>query len=231
MFDIPLRRLKDAIFEPLAGAIPSFITPTQLTFVAFFLGSLASYFCAQNTVPLSLAFWILGRFLDCLDGAVARQRKTASDLGGFWDLLGDFVVYASIPISCAVSITHETVEDARADFLAVAMLEGAFFVNNFALFYMAAVAEKAAAVEGMSGAKGKRKGKGKGRSEELTSLMMRPALVEGAESAGFFTLMLMFPERLRVLAYVMFGGVVIGTAQRAVWFAGAFRDEESEKDK
>ena len=143
-----------------------------------------------------------------------------SDLGGFWDLLGDFVVYASIPICCAVSRTHETVDEARADFLAVALLEGAFFVNNFALFYVAAVAEKPAAVEVLEfkgRAKANENGKGRG---ELTSLMMRPALVEGAESAVFFTLLLMFPERVRVLAYVMFGGVVIGTGQRAVWFAG-----------
>lgn len=226
MFDIALRSLKDSLFLPVAGAIPHSITPTHLTFIAFLLGSLSSLCCAFNiSTTTSVALWLISRLLDCLDGAVARQRNVASDLGGFWDLLGDFVVYASIPISCAMSRAHATATDARADLLAVSLLEAAFFVNNFALFYMAAVAEKAAAEERSgSSSEGKRK------TEQLTSLMMRPALVEGAESAAFFTLMLVFPEWVRLLSYIMFLGVVVGTGQRAVWFASVFEDQK-EKTK
>lgn len=221
MFDIPLRRLKDALFVPVALAIPSFITPTHITSAAFLLGSLSSFGCAYNyDITITLSLWVVSRLLDCLDGAVARQRNTASDLGGFWDLLGDFVVYASIPISCAMSITHGTVGEAKADFLAVALLEAAFFINNFALFYMAAVAEKAAVVDTSVP-----KEQAKEKREQLTSLVMGPALIEGAESAMFFTFMLLFPERVMVLAYVMFGGVVTGTGQRAVWFASVFADK------
>lgn len=53
-------------------------------------------------LPLpSITFWLLNRALDCLDGALARHRNLQSELGGFLDLLGDFIVYALIPI-CVV---------------------------------------------------------------------------------------------------------------------------------
>ncbi|KAI4273163.1 MAG: hypothetical protein LQ337_004835, partial [Flavoplaca oasis] len=45
----------------------------------------------STNTTLPLLFWILNRALDCLDGALARHRGTASELGGFLDLLGDFI--------------------------------------------------------------------------------------------------------------------------------------------
>jgi len=161
---------------------------------------------------LSTTFWALNRALDCLDGAVARKRNQSSDLGGFFDLLGDFIVCSAIPISCALAQNDHV--DSRGVWLSVAVLEASFHVNNFVLFYIGAILEK-------------RKGSGKAnhdsRVKELTSVAMRPALIEGTESAIFFTAMLMFSGYLQQLAWFMAILVCVGIVQRIMWLADALR--------
>lgn len=62
--------------------------------------------------------------------------------------------------------------------MAVAVLEASFHLNNFILFYVAAMTAKIKKVE-------------VGRKQaSLTSVVMRPALVEGFEARAFFTLMI-----------------------------------------
>ena len=199
MFDIRLRSLKDGIFEPCCQYVPSIITPLQVTATAFVAGLLSCHFASQKHILTSLSFWFLNRALDCLDGAVARHRKSASDLGGFLDLLGDFIVYSLLPIAIVAGQAGES-----SQWQAVAVLEASFHLNNFVLFYIAAIAEKKASVGG-------------NRSKELTSLMMKPALIEGMESALFFTAMLAYPEYIQFWSCSMAALVLIGTVQRVVW--------------
>jgi phosphatidylglycerophosphate synthase len=207
MLDIHLRPLKDTLFNTITPLIPSSISPLHITLFAFLSGLQACYFAATNKVQLSVFFWFLNRALDCLDGAVARKRNQASDLGGFYDLLGDFIVYSAIPVCRALGR-----KDADTKlWLAVAVLEASFHVNNFVLFYVGAVLEK-------------RKNSGKddeGKVKELTSIAMRPALIEGAESAVFFTIMLVYPQYLQSLSWSMALLVAIGIVQRSMWLARA----------
>jgi len=202
MFDIQLRSLKDGIFDPCCRHVPPFICPLQVTAASFFTGLLSCYFATEQQKTLSLVFWFLNRALDCLDGALARHRNIASDLGGFLDLLGDFVVYSLLPLA----IVHGS-DDTNSSWRAVAFLEATFHVNNFILFYIAAVAEK-------------RQAKG-GIASELTSVIMRPALIEGMESALLFTTMLALPSEVRILSWTMAGLVCAGIVQRTIWVVGA----------
>lgn len=203
MFDIQLRSFKDAFFDPCCQFIPSFISPLHITIAAFLSGLLSCLFATQQRIALSLAFWVLNRALDCLDGALARYRKTASDLGGFLDLLGDYTIYSLLPIAVA----HGNVSSS-ATWKAVAVLESTFHVNNFILFYVAAVAEKLRA-------------KSAEASKELTSVMMRPALMEGVESAVIFTLMLASPTSICAWSWTMAALVGVGILQRTFWVIGA----------
>lgn len=205
MFDIQLRSLKDQICDPCCQLVPSFITPSQVTAAAFLAGLISCYSASQNFVLLSLVFWCLNRILDCLDGALARYRKTVSDLGGFLDLLGDFIIYSSLPIAIAIG------EDGTATlWAAVAVLEATFHVNNFILFYVAAISEKKQRI-------------GDTNTKELTSLTMRPALIEGAESGLLFTAMLAFPSAIESLCWLMAGLVTVGIVQRTAWVIAALR--------
>ena len=202
MFDIELRNVKESLFVPLCPYIPSFVTPLQLTVTAFFTGTVSAYFAADSRILLSLGLWVLNRILDCFDGSLARHRGSASDLGGFLDLLSDFIIYSLLPIAVAKSNTSSS-----RQWPAVAVLEASFHVNNFVLFYVAAILEKR---------KANAKGHDEDRIKEITSVSMRPALIEGTESAAFFTAMLAFPTYIGALSWTMACLVAIGTAQRII---------------
>ncbi|KAI4113246.1 MAG: hypothetical protein LQ345_005730 [Seirophora villosa] len=212
MFDITLRPLKDGLFDPCCKYIPAFVTPSQVTGLAFICGLLSCYSISvthDNNKP-ALVFWTLNRSLDCLDGALARHRGTASDLGGFLDLLGDFIIYSLLPIAIAQGFEAA----ASHVWIAVAILEATFHVNNFILFYVAAIAEKLSKVEEKGDAS-------KGKTKELTSVMMRPALMEGMESGLLFTAMLVYPSKVQALSWTMAGLVTVGILQRTLWVVKA----------
>ena len=206
MYDIALRQWKDKLVDPIAQMTPLYVGPGHVTFVAFTCGLLSCLAILSPTTHQSVALclWLANRFLDCLDGAVARKRRLVTELGGFLDLLGDFVVYSLLPIAVARGQEGATTgSSARSDddvvvvvdWLAVAFLEASFHINNFVLFYGAAVAAER-------------------RSEELTSVTMRPALVEGFESGLLFTAMLVWPRRINALSWLMGTAVTVGICQR-----------------
>lgn len=214
MFDIQLRLLKDRYIDALCTLIPSFVTPLQVTLLAFIAGC-ASCCCAAIGHPIvAVIFWFLNRLLDCLDGAIARKRQQASNFGGFIDLLCDFVIYSAIPISCALSrvaISNQSL------WLSVSVVEASFHVNNFVLFYIAAVIEKSKAkAEGAKEHSAARK-----QVKELTSVAMKPALIEGFESGMFFTLMLAFPWATELFCWTLAILVSIGICQRVFWVSSA----------
>lgn len=195
MFDIALRQWKDLMVDPVTQCIPRWISPMHITAAAFLAGI---YACFMSTAPsssmLAIGFWAVNRFLDCVDGSLARHRKVASELGGFLDLLSDFIVYSILPIAIAYGqddVPHQV------DWVTIALLEATFHVNNFILFYSAAVAAQK-------------------NDLELTSVTMRPALVEGFESGLLFTIMLVWPQHINVWARIMGVGVAIGILQRSL---------------
>jgi phosphatidylglycerophosphate synthase len=214
MFDINLRPLKDSLFDPICSVVPRYISPSQITGAAFLCGISCCIAAALGNIACAVGLWVLNRTLDCLDGAVARHRQQSSDLGGFLDLLGDFIVYAAIPICCALGNDilnpAEDLIQLRRRWLAVAVAESSFYVNSFILFFLAAVAEKKTAEE----AKQADQKAGSLRSKELTSVTMRPALVEGFESGLAFSGMLAFPQLTEHVCWILTTGVIVGIIQR-----------------
>jgi phosphatidylglycerophosphate synthase len=193
MLDIPLRRWKDRLVDPVARAVPAFVTPGHITLAAFICGLLACVAAMSSANKyMGIHFWLVNRFLDCLDGSLARSRSAASDLGGFLDLLSDFIVYSLLPI--AVCLGQDS---ASVNWTALALLEASFHVNNFILFYSAAVAANR-------------------QDDELTSVTMRPALIEGFESGLIFTAMLIWPQHINLGMWFMSVGVAIGICQRVL---------------
>ncbi|KIW12283.1 hypothetical protein PV08_09560 [Exophiala spinifera] len=208
MFDIQLRKVKDRTFRPAVQFVPEVVTPGHLTFAAFIAG-LGACMCAMATDPRmstwAVYLWLINRILDCLDGAVARTRNQTSDAGGFLDLLSDFIVYSLMPISVACGETRRGLapENMSSLWLSISLLEATFHINNFILFYLAALSSQKT-------------------NDELTAVTMKPALVEGFESGIFFTLMLAFPSLLHYLTWTMAAGVCIGIASRTWLILDAF---------
>ena len=209
MFDISLRQLKDRTVAPLCYCVPRSVSPLHITAAAFISGLLACLTATDVTLGTwSLFFWCMNRVLDGLDGAVARDRKMVTELGGFLDLLGDFVVYSFLPIAITLGQEFELLID--VNWLSVAMLEASFHINNFVLFYVSAVATKRG-------------------EQELTSVTMRPALIEGFESGLLFTAMLIWPKYINFWCWVMSGAVGIGICQRALWVVQALQEVDQHK--
>lgn len=214
MFDISLRQVKDRLFLPVVPLLSPSLSPNHITFIAFVVGLCT---CIAATSPhfgyLAVHLWLLNRFLDNLDGVLARSRKVASELGGFLDLLSDFIVYSAIPISIAYGqyVANGPEWFTASAFLSITILESTFHVNNFVLFYIAAVSAT------------KQKG-------ELTSLTMKPALIEGFESGLIFTAMFIWPEYVVAMSWAMSCGVIIGTVQRVASLIGILKNLESIKE-
>lgn len=226
MLDITFRPVKDRLFDPLCNLVPSFVTPLQVTVLAFISGIAACYAAAISQPGLSVLLWLVNRAFDCIDGALARQRKLASDLGGFLDLLNDFIIYSAIPICCAISWDDRGYSGLTGNsrlWLSVSVLEATFHVNNFILFYIAAILEKRKAEASSADrrtAKGKKVDEG---VKELTSVMMRPALIEGLESGVIFTLMLVRTDWTELVSWTMAGLVCVGIIQRVLWVIPVLR--------
>lgn len=148
------------------------------------------------------------------------------------DLLGDFIVYSAIPISCGLSTAAREQDPTGRLWLAIAVVEASFHVNNFVLFYVGAVVEKrrgmvalmeATRTEGNSTRTDRRSKAEEVRVKQLTSVAMRPALVEGVESAVLFTIMLARPALTEWVCWVMAVLVGIGICQRVVWVVPALK--------
>lgn len=194
MFDITLRSWKDGLADPISRNLPQVITPTWITFAAFMCGVIS---CLCAVTPgygrMATVLWLSNRFFDCLDGSLARARNSATQLGGFLDLLADFIIYSLLPIAIARGQSHLIL----VDWTALALLQATFHINNFVLFYMAAVAADK-------------------KDGELTSVTMKPGLIEGLESGVLFTIMLIWPAQINMWSWVMAIGVTSSTAQR-IW--------------
>ncbi|MCD9624246.1 CDP-alcohol phosphatidyltransferase family protein [Rhabdothermincola salaria] len=197
MFDQRLRRTNEALVGPLASRVGRIIGPGAVTAAAFVLTVAAASAAWAGLAWLAVAAWLASRLLDGLDGAVARARGGATDLGGYLDMVLDTVGYALVPIGVALWL------DTRAGWISLAVMLAAFYVNTISWTYLSALAEKRAAGAASTG--------------ELTSITMPPALVEGAETIVVFTVFLAFPSAAPLIFSVMAGAVLVGVVQRGVW--------------
>ncbi|WP_413112004.1 CDP-alcohol phosphatidyltransferase family protein [Thaumasiovibrio sp. DFM-14] len=71
------------------------ISANHVTVCGFFIGMLALPLLAFEQYLLALVCVLFNRFCDGLDGAIARVNG-GSDLGGFLDIVLDFIFYAAV---------------------------------------------------------------------------------------------------------------------------------------
>lgn len=103
MIDARLRRLIDPPLDRLALAFDGLpITANQVTVAGFLLGLAAPPLLAFQYYGAALSVILVNRLLDGLDGAVAR-RKGISDLGGYLDIVLDFIFYSAVVFGFALA--------------------------------------------------------------------------------------------------------------------------------
>ncbi|MEQ1867471.1 MAG: CDP-alcohol phosphatidyltransferase family protein, partial [Micropepsaceae bacterium] len=78
------------------------ITADAATAIGFALGMVAAALIASQLYWAGLAVLLLSRFMDGLDGAIARRTKL-TDVGGYLDITLDFIFYAAAVFAFALA--------------------------------------------------------------------------------------------------------------------------------
>lgn len=202
MLDGVSRRLLDPPLNQLARVIArTGITANALTLVGFLLGLLVLIALAKEQYHLALGLILGNRLLDGLDGAVARHNGV-TDLGGFFDIVGDFIFFGAVALGFALANEEQNA-------VAAAFLLFSFVGTEASFLAYAAVAEKRHMTTDRVGTK---------------SFYFIDGLVEGTETVLLYILACLKPEWFVWIA-VLFGVLCwMTTSARIVvaWFT--FRD-------
>jgi phosphatidylglycerophosphate synthase len=141
------------------------------------IGLLAVPLLANGHYEAALGVILLNRFIDGLDGAIARQNGVTA-FGGYLDIICDMVFYAAVPVGFALASPDNA--------LWAALLLGSF-VCTAASFLGRAV---------MAAQRGEPDDGRRGRK----SFFYAPGIVEGTETIVAFVLFCLFPTRFPWLA-------------------------------
>ncbi len=193
MFDSRIRPFMD---PPLAKCARMFaargIHANTLTAAGFFIALLSFFALGFQFYGLALLFILLNRCFDGLDGAVARINGP-TDLGGYLDIVSDFVFYAGVVFFFAVG---------RPDMaLPAAFLIFSFVGTGTSFLAYAIIAAK-------RGEETEHQGK--------KSFYYLSGLTEGFETIVFLVLMCVFPALFGWMA-VFFGALCWITTFGRVW--------------
>lgn len=199
MLDEILRPVKERLLTPLALAVGPRVHPMAVTILGFLCGIASAVFAAHGVPGLALVLWLANRVLDGFDGTLARVQGRQSDIGGYVDIVLDFIVYAAIPLGLVVGMPS------IATAVAGLAMVGSFYVNAASWMYLAAILE--------------RKGDGSLAHGELTTVTMPAGLIGGTETIVFYTLFLVLPRFLVPLFLLMTALVLATVVQRLAWAA------------
>ena len=196
MLDSVTRKMKEIALDPVAGFLQS-IHPNVVTLTSLVPGILAAWFASQNLMGWAIGMWAANRILDGLDGTMARLHNQQSDFGGYLDILIDFVVYAIVPIGIVLGRPEQF------NWVALAFLLAAYYVNSASWMYLSSILEK--------------RGAGANRSAELTTVTMPIGLIEGTETVIAYFLFLLFPNQAAYLFICFALLVMVTVGQRLLW--------------
>ena len=168
-----LNRIANTLYE--RGVEPNWVTLLGLA-LAFLCFVALSY----GLFYLGLILILINRFLDGLDGSLARLG-TPRKFGAFFDITSDFAFYALIPLGFAVVSPHEYA-------LPTAFLLAAFYVNGSSFLAEAIIIEK-------YNIKIDQADKG---------FFYSFGLIEGFETICFFLFICLFPNVYANAAYIFF---------------------------
>lgn len=170
------------------------VSADTLTIVGFFLGVATIPAHALGFPLTAMVLLLLNRFLDGLDGELARLSKP-TDAGGFLDITLDFIFYAIFPLGFAFS-------DPAQNALPAALLIASFVGTGASFLAFASQAEKRGLSSPDFGYKG---------------LYYLNGLAEGTETIIFFALMCAYPDLFPLLAGIFTVVCLITAVNRVVF--------------
>ncbi len=103
MFDATLRPfLVPLLRRPAQALAGRGVTPNQVSIAGFVLALMAAAAVASGRPVLGMGAWILGRYVDGLDGMVARLGGMTTGFGGYLDITLDMAAYSLMVVAFAV---------------------------------------------------------------------------------------------------------------------------------
>ncbi|MCJ2543777.1 CDP-alcohol phosphatidyltransferase family protein [Thermostichus vulcanus] len=206
MLDKVLRQWKERLLAPLLETPLQQVHPLAITLAGFTVGLGSGTAAALGAYGWGLGLWLLNRLMDGLDGTLARLQRRQSDLGGYLDMLLDVVVYAVVPLGLAFH------QGSLLGYAFLALMLASFYINLCSWMYLAGLLEKRQ--------KASHDGLRRSADDELTSLRMPAALIEGSETILFYGLFFLLPEHMVALFGLMAILVLLSALQRLIWAVG-----------
>lgn len=172
MLDARLRGLIDPPLNTLGRWLAKLrIGADEVTLAGFVAGMAGAAAIVFSEYWVALGLILLGRFLDGLDGAIARATRQ-TDRGGFLDIALDFIFYGSVPLAFAML-------DPFRNALPAAALIASFYANGAVFLAFSTLAAKRGIETTLQGQK---------------SLYYMAGLAEGTETIAVFVLFCLFPS-------------------------------------
>jgi len=178
MLDARLRLLIDPPLNRAGAWLAAYgVKANAVTATGIVVGLLAAGMIYRAEYGLAILFILVGRFLDGLDGAVARATAKSA-FGGYFDIVADFIFYVSVPVAFGLA--------QPANLVPALTLVATFALTGVSFLAFAAVA----AEEGLASVD---------RGEK--SFFYSVGIAEGAETILVFLLMCLFPNHFAFLAF------------------------------
>lgn len=201
MFDAALRRVVDPPLNAAGRVIARLgISANAVTLAGFVVGLGAVPALATEQYALALSLIVANRLADGLDGAVARAAGP-SDLGGYLDIVLDFIFYSAVVFGVALGRPDEAVF--------AAFLIFSFIGTGASFLAYAIIAAKRGVTTETRGAK---------------SIFYLGGLTEGAETIVCLMAICLFPDYFPWIAGVFGVMCWITTASRIGQAVVSFRD-------
>ena len=203
MLDARIRRIIDPPLDRLAAFLGRWGIGANAVTVAGFVVGMAAWGALAARAYVPAVGLILGnRLADGLDGALAR-RKGLTDLGGYLDIVFDFIFYAGVPFFFAVGRPDSA--------LPAAFLVFSFVGTGASFLAFAAIAAKRGLTTQTRGRK---------------SIYYLGGLTEGTETIGLFVLICLLPDQFGWFAWIFGSLCWLTTASRVIWAIQVFRGQE-----
>lgn len=200
MLDSLARKLIDPPLDAAGRRLASSgASANAVTVAGFALGLGAAGAIAFEHYLLGLGLFGLNRLADGLDGAIARTHGT-TDLGGYLDIVLDFLVYAAIVLGFALARPENA--------LTAALLLTAYIGTGTTFLTFAILAAKLGLETRARGTK---------------SLYYLGGLTEGTETILFYVVVCLLPDLFPLLGTIFAIACLITTASRIAIAVKTFR--------
>jgi phosphatidylglycerophosphate synthase len=182
MFDSHIRPHIDPSLNHVAKMLARFgVSADTLTFIGFGFAVCCFIALAFGLYGAAIIFVVLNRLMDGLDGPLSRQTQS-TDLGGYLDIVFDFIFYSGVIFFFALGLNGLTVNVA----LAAAFLIFSFMGTSTSFLAYAIMATK----------------RGENHEEQgKKTFFYAQGLAEGTETILVLLLICIFPAQFVPIAY------------------------------